>query len=212
MKTLKCTGPGMEPCGTPLVADHEPDVIPFTVTHCALPMSQLLCLWWCVYSAELWTFCPGHYERQHWWLRKSKKMITSTVFPWSMRWRILPWMGVRRIFPSWTHAGLWMMTVLSFRYFSITHRIIFSIIFPGTEARLTGGSLPGSFLLPFFENWDVCQLSVLRPSIDSMFLCLCGDRNIYKGFAAVILLALSCINHFPSSPTHIKDKSPHFQF
>lgn len=122
MKTLKSAGSGMEPCGSPLMTDNQPDVTPFIVTHCAQPVSQLLCLWWCVYPAKCWTFCSRCCEKQHWWLLKSKKMITLTVFPWSMRWRILSLMG--RTFPLMNPCWLWMMSVMSFRYFSTTHRII----------------------------------------------------------------------------------------
>lgn len=41
MKTLKRTGPRMEP-GTPLVTGCQHDVTPFTVTLCIRPVSQLL--------------------------------------------------------------------------------------------------------------------------------------------------------------------------
>ena len=32
MKKLRRTGPKMEPCGTPLVTDHQPHVTPFTIS------------------------------------------------------------------------------------------------------------------------------------------------------------------------------------
>lgn len=41
MKTLKITGPIMEPWGTPLVTGHQPDVTPFAVTLWAWPTIQL---------------------------------------------------------------------------------------------------------------------------------------------------------------------------
>lgn len=59
--------------------------------------------------------------------------------------------------PCW----LWPLTALSFRYFSISPRIIFSITLPGTSET----DRPAVSRVPFLtllENWDIFQLSVGR--------------------------------------------------
>lgn len=47
--------------------------------------------------------------------------------------------------------------------------------------------LPGSFLLPFLKTVMLASFQSSGTFYDSMFLCLCGDGNIYRSCAAVIL-------------------------
>lgn len=119
-------------------------------------------------------------------------------------------MGIRRTFSSWTHAGcewwLWLQV-----FFNNSQNNLLQIL-PGIEVRVTSGWLQGSFLLPFLKTGMLASFQSSGTFYDSMFLGVYADGNTYKGCAAVILLILSCINNFPSSSTHIKDKLLNFQF
>lgn len=66
--------------------------------------------------------------------------------------------------------------------------------------------------LAIVKNWNVCQLSVIWDLLWFYVSVVTVMETYTKVAAAVILLALTCINNFPSFPTHIKDKLPYFQF
>lgn len=119
----------MEPCRTSLVTSCQSDVTPFTITLHVQPASQLLthhvmCLSGC--GLDIWRMLWKTVSKI---LLRSKK-ITSTSFLWSTRWVSLFYKKDKfdeQNFHLMNLCWWWLVTMLPFRCFSVTPRIILFI-------------------------------------------------------------------------------------
>lgn len=90
------------------------------------------------YLTVFWSFClEGYYERQYWKLYWNPERLYHLAFfgklaGWSCKKEIK---FVRHDSPFVNPCWLWPMATLSFRYFSISSRIIFFTVLAGTEMR-----------------------------------------------------------------------------